>query len=200
MKKSAYIIGFFVLFIVFIAAYYGFYYYADRNMKSDNIRLQKDDYINNPVLSEEENTAQVNSVSEPQITNKTVCITEYYDEATGETTSSESVFTPEYFGMNRVEYLNMLDENAMLLSFSEQQVAIRIIKKKEEVMEPEDYSYYLVLKNNKISVYKSDKETLYFDSTIRTETLTSEELAELTQGKYIKDVNELYRFLETHTS
>lgn len=200
MKKSAYIIGFFVLSLVFTVAYYGFYRYASVHLKSDNIRLQADDYEENPVLSQEESTALVHVSGDPVITSKTLCITEYYDEETGETTSSEGVFTPEYFGMDRVKYLDTLEENAMLLSFNEQQVAVRVVKKKEETPQPEDYSYYLILENNKVSVYKSDKTTLYFDSTIRQDTLTNQELAELTQGKYIKDVNELYGFLESHTS
>ena len=63
-----------------------------------------------------------------------------------------------------------------------------------------EYEYFLLLENNHINVYKSDKETLYFRTSIRTDVLSNEEIVELTQGKYILNVEELYGFLESHTS
>lgn len=200
MKKSAYIVSFFILTGVFVLAYFAFYRYAGTNMDSDNIKLEEKEYSENPVLLNEESTANVSSVNIPQITNKTLYLKEYIDEETAETTINESVFTPEYFGMDRAEFLETLESNEILLSFNTEQVAVRVINKKEETKIDEVYNYYIVLENNKISVYKSDKETLYFNSTIKIDALPIDEIAKLTEGIFIKDVNELYNFLESHTS
>lgn len=198
MKKSAYIIGFSILSGIFIVAYIAFYKYAGLDSNNDNIRTQKDDYNNNPVLSSESDTQYVNTNNEPVISNTTLLITEYNNTVTGEEKTQEGVFTPEYFGMNRAGYLKTLDENSTLLSFSDDRVAIRV--NLEEETTKIEYSYFILLENNKISVYKSDKKTLYFSSTISLNQLSNEEIAELTEGKLIKDVDELYNFLESHTS
>lgn len=63
-----------------------------------------------------------------------------------------------------------------------------------------NYEYFLILEDNHISVYEADKETFYFKTSIRANSLTNDEVAELTEGKYILNVDELYDFLESHTS
>ncbi|MBQ4068994.1 MAG: hypothetical protein IJC76_07055 [Lachnospiraceae bacterium] len=63
-----------------------------------------------------------------------------------------------------------------------------------------NYEYFLILEDNHVSVYETDKDTLYFKTSIRKNSLTDEEIVELTEGKYILDVDELYDFLESHTS
>lgn len=63
-----------------------------------------------------------------------------------------------------------------------------------------EYEYFLILEDNHISVYKNDKECLYFKTSIRKDTLTDEEIVQLTEGVNILDIDELYNFLESHTS
>lgn len=70
----------------------------------------------------------------------------------------------------------------------------------DDIVEKIIYEYYIILKENHIEVYKEDKKTLYFKTSIRTDSLSNEEITELSQGIYILDSEELYAFLESHTS
>ena len=93
--------------------------------------------------------------------------------------------------MNREQYLDSLKENQVLLSFDSTNVTVR---------EYEEYAYFLKLNDNKVSVYSEDGETFYFNSVINTNNLNGEELDRLSKGVYLRDVDELYSFLEGHTS
>ena len=164
-------------------------------MGNDNIRLKEEEYVQNPIISNEE-TVYAGTNEEPAISAYTVCIKEYEDDKSGVRTE-ESVFTPDYFGLNRDEYINTLKENEILLSFNSDKVAVRVANKPKK---PKEYQYFLILENNQISVYKSDKKTLYFNTQIHIDELNNYEISELTQGIFIEDVDELYSFLESHTS
>lgn len=194
MRKSKYIISFFIVSIMLVIVYFVFYHYG-ANMGNDNIRLKEEEYVQNPIISNEE-TVYAGTNEEPVISAYTVCIKEYEDDKSGVRTE-ESVFTPDYFGLNRDEYINTLKENEILLSFNSDKVAVRVANKPKK---PKEYQYYLILENNQISVYKSDKKTLYFNTQIHIDELNNYEISELTQGIFIEDVDELYSFLESHTS
>lgn len=95
------------------------------------------------------------------------------------------------------------DENPILWESGQAQYAAvpneEIIAENTEE-ETIEYEYFLRLENNHITVYKADKTTMYFKTSIRTDSLNNEEIVELTKGKYILNVEELYGFLESHTS
>lgn len=62
------------------------------------------------------------------------------------------------------------------------------------------YEYILVEEDGYIAVYYADKKTLYSETDIRVEGLEQDLQTEIQQGKYIFSVEELYNFLENHSS
>ncbi len=64
----------------------------------------------------------------------------------------------------------------------------------------EDYSYYLLEENGYVVVYLSDKKTIYEYTSIDVEELPVLLQNEVKNGKYIKDIEELYGFLENYSS
>ena len=66
--------------------------------------------------------------------------------------------------------------------------------------EAEDYCYYLLEVNGYVAVYLDDKKTIYEYTSIDVETLPVLLQNEVKNGKYIKDIEELYGFLENYSS
>lgn len=60
--------------------------------------------------------------------------------------------------------------------------------------------YYLILKENKVSIYRADGEIFYDFADVRLETMPVEILEQLKLGLYIKGEDELYDFLQTYSS
>lgn len=64
----------------------------------------------------------------------------------------------------------------------------------------EDYCYYLLEVNGYVVVYLNDKKTIYEYTSIDVESLPVLLQNEVKNGKYIKDIEELYGFLENYSS
>lgn len=60
--------------------------------------------------------------------------------------------------------------------------------------------YYLAQLNGYVVVYYSDKQTIYEMTGIAVDGLPKEVQGEILDGKYVKDVRELYGFLENYSS
>lgn len=83
-----------------------------------------------------------------------------------------------------------------LLSFSSDKVVLKKSYNSDNIQ----YKYYLAVQNGVITVYYSDKKTVYEYTDVYVADLTEEEQIELSQGKYVKDLDELYGLLENYTS
>lgn len=64
----------------------------------------------------------------------------------------------------------------------------------------EEYCYYLLEVNGYVVVYLNDKKTIYEYTSIDVESLPVLLQNEVKNGKYIKDIEELYGFLENYSS
>ena len=64
----------------------------------------------------------------------------------------------------------------------------------------EEGGYYLVEENGVISVYQSDRTTLYETTGISLDALPAKLQEEIRAGKYVKSELELYSFLENYSS
>lgn len=210
LKKIAYIVCFFALAAVFALIYYGSYYYALNNMKSDNI-ITKDKIIsNNPgAATEPDETGynQVNAGSNAIVLAKTKYIEETYNLDTDELTKEEQKIPVDLLGFNRdqiIDYLSKYKEknkdeslvNIQLVSFSDQTLVVR--KTIRDVTKI--YNYYVICPENTIKIYQSDKKTLYIDTGITIDDLDEEHQQELKNGFYIESIHELYNYLESLTS
>lgn len=99
-------------------------------------------------------------------------------------------------------------KNISMISFSRDTLVIRkdvvesveisetVRKNESEVL----YNYYLVLENECIVVYKQDKTTVFLETGITVEDLDDDEKELLKQGIGVKNISELYRYLEGYTS
>lgn len=63
-----------------------------------------------------------------------------------------------------------------------------------------DSKYYLKEQDGKIAVYLSDRNTLYFETSIRIEELSSEMKDKLFDGLSFSSEKELFEFLENYSS
>lgn len=142
----------------------------------------------------------------------------YYSDK--DETVTESLNIPvELIGLDRNQVIDFIESNTsffeetdkrilnvMLLSFSDKEVVIRRnVEKAEEATTKYNYSaevskYYVVLEENGVVVYKEDKTTVYMETGITENEMDEAMVAELKYGVAIKNISELYRFLESITS
>ena len=142
----------------------------------------------------------------------------YYSDK--DETVTENLNIPvELIGLDRNQVIDFIESNTsffeetdkrilnvMLLSFSDKEVVIRRnVEKAEEATTKYNYSaevskYYVVLEENGVVVYKEDKTTVYMETGITENEMDEAMVAELKYGVSIKNISELYRFLESITS
>lgn len=88
--------------------------------------------------------------------------------------------------------------NIQLDNFSSQEV--RISKTYHPVPIDKKSGYYLMVLDGKVVVMEEDKKTIYLTTDIYAEALSDSLKQELILGKFINDIEDLYRFLESYTS
>lgn len=65
---------------------------------------------------------------------------------------------------------------------------------------PKTEGYYVCIKNGFVIVYEADKSTVYEYTDIIYDGLPEDLQEEIAEGKYMKDLKELYGFLENYSS
>lgn len=91
--------------------------------------------------------------------------------------------------------LEMGFETIELTAFSKDRVVICKYYKEEKPK-----GYYLMVEDHFIVVYEEDKQRLHMNTDILLENLSDGLKAEIIQGKYIENDEELYNFLESYSS
>lgn len=142
----------------------------------------------------------------------------YYSDK--DETITESPGIPvELIGLDRNQVIDFIESNTsyfeetdkrilnvMLLSFSDKEIVIRRnVEEAEEETKKYNFSaetskYYVVLEETGVVVYKEDKTTVYMETGITENEMDEAMVAELKYGVAIKNISELYRFLESITS
>lgn len=126
--------------------------------------------------------------------------------------SKEILGTPDYLiGLTREEIISYLadymkdvplDEYEMglisyeLVSFSKSDVVLRKTYNSDNIK----YKYYIVVLDGYVTVYYSDKKTVYEYTDIEHKNLSEDEQNKLVDGYYVEDQEELYGILEGYTS
>lgn len=148
---------------------------------------------------------------ESKISAKCEMITINYEVTKNREEKIISPIIPLYVGLT-VEELSklLLDESenpdlkeiekgfirAELLSFSSKEIVIKRTYSQEEIPN----KYYMILENNFVTIYYSDRKTVFENTGIDAEFLPLEEKQELIKGIEIKDEHELFSVLESYTS
>ena len=151
--------------------------------------------------------------------------TEYIVEShnlENDTLKTQSMSIPvEFIGLSKsevIDYITSHDEqfreegeeiqNISMISFSHDMLVLRKDVTKSvtisETVKKYDndtpYNYYMVLEDGAIVVYKQDKTTVFLETGIQDEELDENDKELLLQGIGVKNISELYRYLEGFTS
>ena len=86
-------------------------------------------------------------------------------------------------------------ETIELTAFSKDRVVICKYYKEEE-----EKGYYLMVEDHFIVVYEEDKRRMHMNTDILLSALSDQLQAEIIQGKFIENDEELYNFLESYSS
>lgn len=147
----------------------------------------------------------------PMITADTIYLVGKVDLSDGTIEEKEEEVPVKYIGLDRVSLLEELDsynknpplselklgfENIELTAFSKERVVIcKYYNAKDE-----EESFYLMVADHFVVVYKEDKQTIYMNTDILLENLSSQLQEEIIAGKFIENEQELYNFLESYSS
>ena len=147
----------------------------------------------------------------PVITADTVYLVGKINLSDGTIEEGEEAVPVKYIGLDRSSLLEELEEynknpplselkngftNIELTAFSKDRVVIC----KYYEPEPEEEGFYLMVADHFVIVYKEDKRTIYMNTDILLENLSSQLQEEIIAGKYVENEQELYNFLESYSS
>lgn len=205
MKKSYLIIGILTLCIIFTAAIYVTYQYT-----LHNVRESEEESVSVMGFSETENIA-ANEPAEIIVTSKMSYKVETFDVQTSETSQEEQSIPVELLGLNRQEviaYLKALSAKSKedteadtfsefsLLLFSDNSVVVR-----ETInVNTDKYVCFLIAEDGYVNIYTSDRSDIYLDTSLPLSEFGLEYIPELEKGIYMKSDDELFNFLQNHTS
>lgn len=99
-------------------------------------------------------------------------------------------------------------KNISMISFSHDTLVLRkdvtdsiaISETIKKYQNDNPYNYYMVLEDGYLIVYKQDKTMVFLETGIREDELDETDRAQLLQGVGVKNISELYRYLEGYTS
>lgn len=202
-KKRIVAVGVFVALLVI--AFCVSYYWAKEEANNDqkNIELVSEKETLPPVA--------VEKVSDNQIGGDTRYVFDIYNRTTRTHTEEEAVLPPECIGMTREEFITYLSEykqnpsaeekqkgfcDCSLLSFSHEKVVVR-----KTYEDKEEFAYILKIEGDgRIGVYEGATSELFMLTDIYKDNLPEEMQANCEAGYGVKEVKELYDFLENYSS
>lgn len=147
----------------------------------------------------------------PVITADTKYLIEKVNLSDGTIEELEEVIPVKYIGLDRTSLIKELEaydsnpalsdleqgfETIELSGFSKDRVVICKYYRPEE----EEQGFYLMVADHFVIVYKEDKKTIYMNTDILLENLSTELQEEIIQGKYMENEQALYNFLESYSS
>lgn len=206
LKKISYIVYFIAIVSIFVLLYYGGYYYAINNMKSDNLITKDEAQISNPGVKTDDYT-EVNNSESNVILSSARYIIEEYNSDTDELTKKEEKIPVDYIGLTREQVIDYLTtyvaknkdetlQNVQLVAFSPESLIIR-----KTVCNPTNiYNYFVISENNIIMIYNANHDKLFIDTGIDVSNIEEQYKEELKDGFYIETIHDLYNYLESITS
>ncbi len=146
----------------------------------------------------------------PVVTADTTYLIEEINLADGSIREKQEAVPVKYIGLDRESLFKELESYDRNPPLSEQEMGFETIEltafSKDRVVickyykEEEPKGYYLMVEDHFIVVYEEDKQRLHMNTDILLEDLNDKLKAEIIQGKYIENEEELYNFLESYSS
>lgn len=210
--KKAYVYSILVfLFMVSCFLSYCIGYFVTTKMFENKVSQQqtKEEKSNNNYVQIE--TVDVSKNNELIVNSATKYTVEVYDMTKNEITVESANVPAIFIGMTREDIIDYLDDYMNDLSLEEYQkglVSYELIKfSSNELVVKKCYSsnfvtdkYYITANNGVITVYYSDKKSVYEYTTIKVDQLPSKDQQKIYSGIYVKDDEELYGLLENYSS
>lgn len=209
-----------ILFVVtgFITAYIVGYKIGNKDdekiVKNENVSSDIP-YVNN-ILN---NSTTDVSNSESVVKDDAKLVIEICKEEEKDKITTETRDVPvEMIGLTRSDVIEYLEDSReyfdkkgeeidslLLVSFSPEQVVIRKNTHEVEIVvysneQSERYNYYIAFKQDKVMVYKKDKETVFIETGITYDMLDIDTRESIEKGVWIENISVLYRYLESITS
>ena len=222
MKKTEKYICIFCVVLGFAVAYVIGYRYG-KDEDNNNVRLKDEVASDMPYISEgitmgQDSTKDASSSNTVLKEDAKMVLETCFEENQFEIETSELNLPVELIGFDREKVIQYLENNGdffvnddeeliniMLVSFAEDRVVIRKNVRQGAVIiypngESERYNYYIGFKEDKIVVYKKDKETVFIETGITYDMVDRETREKIEEGVWIENINTLYRYLESITS
>lgn len=146
----------------------------------------------------------------PVVTADTTYLIEEINLVDGSIREKQEAVPVKYIGLDRESLIKELESYDRNPPLSEQEIGFETIEltafSKDRVVickyykEEEPKGYYLMVEDHFIVVYEEDKQRLHMNTDILLEDLNDKLKAEIIQGKYIENEEELYNFLESYSS
>ena len=183
---------------------------APKDSSAKTIKDVSEETAKTPV-EEKERIIEAVMEEAPVITADTVYLVEEVNLSDGTVEEKEEQVPVKYIGLDRlslIEELEAYDKNPALTdlklgfetielaAFSKDRVVICKYYRPEE--EPE--GFYLMVADHYVIVYEKDRQTVHMNTDILLDSLSEELQAQIIEGKYIEDEQELYNFLESYSS
>ncbi len=182
------------------------FFYANRYEQTEEIAMEKDKMENAQELV-------IEAVLEnaPVVTADTIYLVEKVNLSDGTIEETEEAIPIKYIGLDReslIKELEAYDANPALTDLEKGFETIelsgfskdRIVVCKYYRTKKEHPGFYLMVADHFVIVYEEDKKTIYMNTDILLETLNPALQAEIIQGKYMENEQELYNFLESYSS
>lgn len=216
VRKKGFICILVYLFLC-VGLYIGGYYYSLYNFDFDNIRFLEQEVQRNPALYQE-NQVQYVKKELAYINKSTVYIIEDYNMDTKTTVDRICELPFKLLGMGRSQLINYiskyplsfcdnLSENiskeeldVSLVSFSESKVVIRRSYREDMRVSDNDNVYTITAENGYIIIYKGNNRDIFLKTEIMLAGLEEVYIKELLEGVCVKDIYEIYGYLEAITS
>lgn len=222
MRKTERYICIFCVVCGFVASYVIGYRYGYNN-DNGNIRFREDVESERPYMTEEvqnikDGKMNVSTANVVVRDDATMILETCLENDKDIIETSEFAIPIELIGYTRDKVVSYLEKNGdlfvnddeeliniMLVSFAEDRVVIRKNVREGAIViypnsESERYNYYISLKDDKIVVFKKDKETVFIETGITFDMVDRETRDTIAQGVWIENINMLYRYLESITS
>lgn len=140
-----------------------------------------------------------------------VCEFRYLDTATGKQWTESEPVDPEWIGLTRQEVIASLAQEISDMSLEEYQKGLvssqlssfserKLVVEKTYNSKAHPYEFYMIVYDNMLVVYYSDKKTVYDYTGIMVDDIPMKDQITLNHGMYIRDEEELYELLQSYSS
>lgn len=175
-------------------------------MSARNVETDKTD-IQDEVYMQDLQVQSANIIT----TCDTICIYENIDKKDGAVSTEEKKLPAKYIGLTREQLEEALLQDSQVPTLEDKEKGfksqhlelfsadrIKILRIYDT--SKETVGFYIMEVDGEIGVYRQDKKTLYFRTSLDPKALPADVLNEVREGKFMETELQVYHFLESYSS